>query len=300
MLKNINFQLLEEIGIDSPDEREVILSEIYRRFHPEEEDMFEMEIQGALQSASEQEKMKIMAVLNALRSPAFQAELGIAPSTGSSSPRDSETGFHMGSETGSVSSSMTGGSDDHHQDMAMPPPPPPPTWSQSGHAPENVPKDHHVHEKKSKGGKIKKQRKTSRDNGKTLEREAKAEKHGQKQKKHKGVSKLLESLSLGSGSSKLTKLFHHHHHSSSSTLPSKKLNPAMQYLLQAGPQGLIRIWPTALSEEMNYCSFMVNMTTTSREIIKLVFEKSEVVDDPRRFYICETSLGKGGGSYSIL
>ena len=38
----------EEIGIDSPDEREVILSEIYRRFHPEEEDMFEMEIQGIL------------------------------------------------------------------------------------------------------------------------------------------------------------------------------------------------------------------------------------------------------------
>ena len=36
----------EEIGIDSPDEREVMLSEIYRRFHPEEEDMFEMEIQG--------------------------------------------------------------------------------------------------------------------------------------------------------------------------------------------------------------------------------------------------------------
>ena len=38
----------EEIGIDSPDEREVILSEIYRRFHPEEEDMFEMEIQGKI------------------------------------------------------------------------------------------------------------------------------------------------------------------------------------------------------------------------------------------------------------
>lgn len=40
------FLFAEEIGIDSPDEREVILSEIYRRFHPEEEDMFEMEIQG--------------------------------------------------------------------------------------------------------------------------------------------------------------------------------------------------------------------------------------------------------------
>lgn len=40
------FCIPEEIGIDSPDEREVILSEIYRRFHPEEEDMFEMEIQG--------------------------------------------------------------------------------------------------------------------------------------------------------------------------------------------------------------------------------------------------------------
>ena len=38
----------EEIGINSPDEREVILSEIYRRFHPEEEDLFEMEIQGEI------------------------------------------------------------------------------------------------------------------------------------------------------------------------------------------------------------------------------------------------------------
>ena len=114
------------------------------------------------------------------------------------------------------------------------------------------------------------------------------------------VSKLLESLSLSSGSSKLTKLFHHHHSSSSSsTSPSKKLNPAMQFLLQAGPQGLIRIWPTALSEEMNYCSFLVNMTTTCADIIKLVFEKYKVVDDPRRFYVCETSLGKGGKLFRL-
>ena len=74
----------------------------------------------------------------------------------------------------------------------------------------------------------------------------------------------------------------------------------MQYLLQAGPQGLIRIWPTALSEEMNYCSFMVNMTTTSAEIIKLVFEKYELVDDPRRYYVCEMGLGKGGRPIEIL
>lgn len=118
------------------------------------------------------------------------------------------------------------------------------------------------------------------------------------------VSKLLDSLSLSSGSSKLTKLFHHSHsHSSSSSslsLATKKLNPAMQCLLQAGPQGLLRIWPTALSEEMNYCSFMVNMTTTCAEIIKLVFVKYEVVDDPRRFYICEIGLGKGGKHCEIL
>ena len=43
-----NCVISEEIGIDSPDEREVMLSEIYRRFHPEEEDMFEMEIQGRI------------------------------------------------------------------------------------------------------------------------------------------------------------------------------------------------------------------------------------------------------------
>lgn len=68
----------------------------------------------------------------------------------------------------------------------------------------------------------------------------------------------------------------------------------MQYLLQAGPQGLVRIWPTALSEEMNYCSFMINMTSTCAEVIKLVLGKYAVVDDPRRFYISEKSLGKGG------
>lgn len=115
------------------------------------------------------------------------------------------------------------------------------------------------------------------------------------------MSKLLDSLSLGSGSSKLTKLFHHSHSSSStSSSAAKKLNPAMQCLLQAGPQGLLRIWPTALSEEMNYCSFMVNMTTTCAEIIKLVFVKYEVVDDPRRFYVCEMGLGKGGKHRKIL
>ena len=117
------------------------------------------------------------------------------------------------------------------------------------------------------------------------------------------MSKLLDSLSLSSGSSKLTKLFHHSHSSSStssSSAATKKLNPAMQYLLQAGPQGLLRIWPTALSEEMNYCSFMVNMTTTCAEIIKLVFVKYEVVDDPRRFYVCEMGLGKGGKHRKIL
>ena len=116
------------------------------------------------------------------------------------------------------------------------------------------------------------------------------------------MSKLLDSLSLGSGSSKLTKLFHHSHSSSSSSSSSatKKLNPALQCLLQAGPQGLLRIWPTALSEEMNYCSFMVNMTTTCAEIIKLVFVKYEVVDDPRRFYVCEMGIGKGGKHCKLL
>ncbi|XP_029207485.2 centrosomal protein of 290 kDa-like isoform X4 [Acropora millepora] len=290
MLKNINFQLLEEIGIDSPDEREVMLSEIYRRFHPEEEDMFEMEIQGALQSASEQERMKIMAVLNALRSPAFQAELGIAPSTGPSSPHDS-----YASESGSISSGMTGGSDDHYHDLAMPAPPPPPTSSQTRRSSE---KDDNVRETKVKTGKLKKQRKLSKDSDKSTDKESKNEKQKQKQKKHKGMSKLLDTLSLSSSSSKLTKLFHSS--SSSSTTPTKKLNPTMQYLLQAGPQGLIRIWPTALSEEMNYCSFMVNMTTTCAEIIKLVFEKYEVVDDQRRYYVCETSLSKGGAHHELL
>lgn len=82
--------------------------------------------------------MKIMAVLNALRSPAFQAELGIGSSTGSSSPRDSETGYQMASETGSISSSMSGGSHDHHPDM--PPPPPAPSWSQS----DTMPRDYNV------------------------------------------------------------------------------------------------------------------------------------------------------------
>ena len=80
---------------------------------------------GALQSASEQERGKIMAVLNALRSPAFQAELGITPSTDPSSLHDS-----YASESGSISSGITVGSDEHH-DLALPSPPPPPTRSQA-------------------------------------------------------------------------------------------------------------------------------------------------------------------------
>lgn len=53
MLKFVSLYFIpEEIGINSPDEREVILSEIYRRFHPEEEDLFEMEIQGEISSLS--------------------------------------------------------------------------------------------------------------------------------------------------------------------------------------------------------------------------------------------------------
>ena len=53
LLKFVSLYFIaEEIGINSPDEREVILSEIYRRFHPEEEDLFEMEIQGEIKSLS--------------------------------------------------------------------------------------------------------------------------------------------------------------------------------------------------------------------------------------------------------
>ena len=84
--------------------------------------------------------MKIMAVLNALRSPAFQAELGLTSSTGSSSPRDSDAGPHMASETASLSSSMTG-SEGHSQDLGMPPPPPPPSWSQSAYSADSLGRD---------------------------------------------------------------------------------------------------------------------------------------------------------------
>ena len=62
----------------------------------------------------------------------FQAELGMASSTGSSSPRDSEAGFHATSETASLSGSLTG-SDDLTRDDVMPPPPPPPTWTNASH-----------------------------------------------------------------------------------------------------------------------------------------------------------------------
>lgn len=84
-----------------------------------------------------------MAVLNALRSPAFQAELGLTSSTGSSSPRDSDTGVHMASETASLSSSMTG-SEGHSQDLGMPPPPPPPSWSQSAYSSDSLGRDFDV------------------------------------------------------------------------------------------------------------------------------------------------------------
>ena len=93
-------------------------------------------------------------------------------------------------------------------------------------------------------------------------------------------SKLIDSLSH---SSRLSKLF-----------GPKKLNPTMQYLLQVGPQGILRVWPRALSEETNYCSFMVSMTTTSVQVVKLVLDKYNTIEDPRRFYISEVQLAKGG------
>lgn len=203
----------------------------------------------------------------------------------------------MGAETGSISSGVTTGSEDHSQDINMPPPPPPPSWSQTAKKTKSLGRELDDYEIIPKGGKSKKPGKTSKDKDKSGEKSSKSEKHGRKEKKHKRVTRLLDSLSLSTSSSKLTKLFHHS--SSSSSSATKKLNPTMQYLLQAGPQGLIRIWPTALSEEMNYCSFMVNMTTTSAEIIKLVFEKYELVDDPRRYYVCEMGLGKGGSRHDL-
>lgn len=207
----------------------------------------------------------------------------------------------MGAETASLSSSVTTGSEDHSQDMNLPPPPPPPpsSWSQTAKKTKSLGRELDDYEPRTKGGKPKKAGKTPKEKDKSGEKASKSEKHGRKDKKHKRVTRLLDSLSLSTSSSKLTKLFHHSSSSSSSSTTTKKLNPTMQYLLQAGPQGLIRIWPTALSEEMNYCSFMVNMTTTSAEMIKLVFEKYELVDDPRRYYVCELGLGKGAARYDL-
>lgn len=71
----------------------------------------------------------------------------------------------------------------------------------------------------------------------------------------------------------------------------------MQYLLQAGPQGILRVWPTSLSGQTKYCSFMVSMTTTSTQVVRMVLEKYDaVVADPLRYYLCEVGLGKGGES----
>ena len=94
------------------------------------------------------------------------------------------------------------------------------------------------------------------------------------------VGKLIDSLSH---SSKFSKLF-----------GPRKLNPTMQYLLHVGPQGIVRVWPRALSEETNYCSFMVSMTTSSVQVVRLVLDKYDAIEDPRRFYISEVQLSKGG------
>lgn len=68
----------------------------------------------------------------------------------------------------------------------------------------------------------------------------------------------------------------------------------MQYLLQAGPQGILRVWPTSVSGQTKYCSFMVSMTTTSAQVVRMVLEKYDVVADPLRYYLCQVGHGKGG------
>lgn len=66
----------------------------------------------ALETASEQDKDKIIAVLNALRSPVVNPGLEfVMPSTGSSSPRESDGGQPVSSDTASLASSATAGED---------------------------------------------------------------------------------------------------------------------------------------------------------------------------------------------
>ncbi|XP_031557349.1 uncharacterized protein LOC116293984 [Actinia tenebrosa] len=270
-LKNINFQLLEEIGISAPDERELVLSEIYELDNPSEEEHLEAEIQDALETASEQDKEKILAVLTALRSPTLNHSMEFPKQQSpqeSGSPMDSDPGYHMSSDATSLASSVTA-SDEHTRTNVTP--------SHSQHSDLHSASGYGQGQEDTR----KEGQKEAVQHKKTKEKKKKKSKTNKKEKK--SISKFWDSLSISHKSSKLTKLF-----------GSKKLNPAMQYLLQSGPQGIVRVYPTALSGQTKYCSFMVSMTTTSAQVVRMVLDKYDVVADPLRYYLCEIGLGKGG------
>ena len=72
----------------------------------------------ALETASEQDKEKIIAVLNALRSPVVNPGLEfVVPSAGSSSPRESD-GYPVSSDTASLASSATA-EEEHSKEKAQ-------------------------------------------------------------------------------------------------------------------------------------------------------------------------------------
>ncbi|EDO41885.1 predicted protein [Nematostella vectensis] len=273
-LKNINFQLLEEIGINSPDEREIVLSEIYDLDNPSDDEELETEIQDALETANEQDKEKILAVYSALRSPNLSGIELAQTSTGSSSPRDSDAGYHLSSDSASLASSVTASDDISHQGS---------TEVLSTQAPIFPPQSYQTPRKTSSSEKGK-----ARAGRSGKEDSRVKEKKKRKNKDKKRVSKFWESLSLSHASSKLNKIF-----------GSKRMSPSLQYLMQAGPQGILRVWPIALTGQTKYCSFMVSMTTTSAQVVQMVIEKFEVVADPLRYYLCEVGMGKRGVSRAL-
>ncbi|EDO28072.1 predicted protein, partial [Nematostella vectensis] len=76
---------------------------------------FREQFKDALETANEQDKEKILAVYSALRSPNLSGIELAQTSTGSSSPRDSDAGYHLSSDTASLASSVTASDDISHQ-----------------------------------------------------------------------------------------------------------------------------------------------------------------------------------------
>eukprot|EP00794_Sanderia_malayensis_P013855 gene13855-15303_t len=270
-LLEIDFQLLDEMGISNAEDRELILSEIYALKNPEDVDT-ELSLYEALDNASGYEREKMLAVLEALYMPSEDSDNRYLPPSPSPklSPRNKKISAAKSKATNKdnyrralsecLPTSYEDGNDDDYDSEGNP---------VCGDSPEL----------RSKSASPTRRRVLnslgmSLDAGLSKENDAKSKKTSKKRS-------FLNAFSFRRKG--LGKLFHSR---------KKLVDSSLKYLLQASPQGVVRVLAHKSEVESTFVPLLVTVTTTAVEITKTVLEKLEIVEDPNCFYIVQAHSSK--------